>query len=141
METRRESTPQWKTTIIVSTALKNHETSRILGGQQHRIRFSDGVESGAFIFPLSGTAFLLVEPEDVPGRLGESGLLERIDKFFGSNLRVLPVRSYAEMAKGMLAIAKATSKPHADILCHRMSLVRAQIIERSPCWEMLRDIL
>lgn len=28
-----------------------------------------------------GTAFLLVEPEDVPGRLRESGLLERIDKF------------------------------------------------------------
>lgn len=27
-------------------------------------------------------------------------------RFFGSNLRVLPVRNYAEMAKGMLAIAK-----------------------------------
>lgn len=27
-------------------------------------------------------------------------------RFFGSNLRVLPVRSYAEMAKGMLTIAK-----------------------------------
>lgn len=30
---------------------------------------------------VSGTAFLLVEPEDVLGRLQESGLLERIDKF------------------------------------------------------------
>lgn len=28
-----------------------------------------------------GTAFLLVEPEDVPGPFQESGLLERIDKF------------------------------------------------------------
>lgn len=32
-------------------------------------------------FQYAGTAFLLVEPEDVPGRLQESGLLERIDKF------------------------------------------------------------
>lgn len=28
-----------------------------------------------------GTAFLLVEPEDISGRLQESRLLERIDKF------------------------------------------------------------
>lgn len=33
---------------------QNHETSRIIAAQQHRIRFSDGVESRTFIFPLSG---------------------------------------------------------------------------------------
>lgn len=28
-----------------------------------------------------GTAFLLVDPEDVPGRLEESGLFEKVEKF------------------------------------------------------------
>lgn len=37
-------------------------------------------------------------------------------RFFGSNLKVLPVRSYADMAKGMLAIAKVkTVKSALDI--------------------------
>ncbi|KAM7388731.1 hypothetical protein PAMP_024885 [Pampus punctatissimus] len=172
MATNKETTPQWKTTIIVSTSLQNHNTSRMLIAQQHRIRYSDSVESGAFIFPLSGTAFLLVDPQDVPERCEESGLIERIKKFveihrnsflllqapfngkreleiisliqhrfFGSNLKILPVRNNAEIVKGMLTIAKATSKPHVDSIQDRMSLARAHIIESSSMWEMLRDIL
>jgi hypothetical protein len=33
---------------------KNHDVIATLKGQQHLIRFSDSVECGAFIFPLSG---------------------------------------------------------------------------------------
>ncbi|XP_069006072.1 protein SPO16 homolog [Embiotoca jacksoni] len=166
------ATPPWKTTIIVSTSLQNHDTHRMLNSQQHRIRFSDSVGSGAFIFPLSGTAFLLVEPQDLPEPLEESVLIEKIQKFvrvhrncflllhapfngkkeletltliqhrlFGSNLRILPVRNHADVVKGMLTIAKATSKPHVDSIRDRMSRARAHIIESSPVWEMLRDIL
>ncbi|KAM9357591.1 protein SPO16 homolog [Symphorus nematophorus] len=172
MATYQETTPRWKTTIIVSTSLQNHDTNRMLSAQQHRIRFSETVESGAFIFPLSGIAFLLVDPQDFPERFEESGLIERIKtfvhvhrnsflllyapfngkkeseilseiqcRFFGSNLRILPVRNNAEIVKGMLTIAKATSKPHVDSIRDRMSLARAHITESSPVWEMLRDIL
>ncbi|XP_039983843.1 protein SPO16 homolog isoform X1 [Xiphias gladius] len=172
MAAPEETSPPWRTTIIVSSSLQNHDTHRMLSSQQHRIRFSDSVESGAFIFPLSGTAFLLVDPQDLPERLEESGLIERIKKFtrvhrnsflllyapfngkreleilsgiqcrfFGSNLRILPVRNNAEIVKGMLTIAKATSKPHVDSIRDRMSLAQAHIIESSRVWEMLRDIL
>ncbi|XP_070816301.1 protein SPO16 homolog [Chaetodon trifascialis] len=172
MATQKETSPQWKTTIIVSTSLQNHETNRILSAQQHRIRLSDAVEAGAFIFPLSGIAFLLVDPQDLPESFDESGLIERIQtfievhrnsflllyspfngkkeleilsviqrSFFGSNLRILPVRNNAEIVKGMLTAAKATSKPHVDGIWDRMSLARAHVIESSPVWEMLSDIL
>ncbi|XP_032381027.1 uncharacterized protein C1orf146 homolog isoform X1 [Etheostoma spectabile] len=176
MATNKEATPQWKTTIIISTSLQvmltSHDTIRMISAQQHRIRFSDSVESGAFIFPLSGTAFLLVDPQDLLEHFEESGLIQRIKtfvqvhrnsflllyapfngkkeleilsviqlRFFGSNLRILPVRNNAEIVKGMLTIAKATSKPHVDSIRDRMSLARAHIIESSPVWEMLRDIL
>uniref|UniRef100_A0A3Q3LQ29 Chromosome 1 open reading frame 146 n=1 Tax=Mastacembelus armatus TaxID=205130 RepID=A0A3Q3LQ29_9TELE len=168
MAAHKEPIPQWKTTIIISTSLQ----VRMLSAQQHRIRFSDSVVPGAFIFPLSGTAFLLVYPQDLPERCEESGLMERIKKFvqihrnsflllyspfngkkefeilseiqrrfFCSNLRILPVRNNAEVVKGMLTIAKATSKPHVDTIRDRMSLARAHIIESSPVWEMLRDTL
>ncbi|XP_029285001.1 protein SPO16 homolog isoform X1 [Cottoperca gobio] len=171
MATHKE-TLQWKTTIIVSTSLQDHDTNRMLSAQGHRIRLSDGVESGAYIFPLSGTAFLLVGPQDLLEHFEESGLIERIQmfvqvhrnsflllfapfngkkelemlsvlqhRFFGSNLRILPVRNNAEIVKGMLTIAKATSKPHVDSIRDRMSLARAHIIESSPVWEMLREIL
>ncbi|XP_071343355.1 protein SPO16 homolog isoform X2 [Trachinotus anak] len=137
MATHRETTPPWKTTIIVSTSLRDHDINRRLSAQQHRLRSSDSVESGAVIFPLSGTAFLLVDPQDPPERFEESGLIERIQKFvqvhrnsflllyapfigkkeleilsgiqrrfFGSNLKILPVRNNAEIVKGMLTIAK-----------------------------------
>ncbi|XP_031174335.1 uncharacterized protein C1orf146 homolog isoform X2 [Sander lucioperca] len=172
MATNKEAIPQWKTTIIVSTSLQNHDTIRMISAQQHhRIRFSYSVESGAFIFPLSGTAFLLVDPQDLLEHFEESELIKRIktfvqvhrnsflllyapfngkkeleilsviqQRFFGSNLRILPVRNNAEIVKGMLTIAKATSKPHVDSIRDRMSLARAHIIESSPVWEMLRDI-
>ncbi|KAJ3600110.1 hypothetical protein NHX12_034060 [Muraenolepis orangiensis] len=61
-------------------------------------------------------------------------------RFFGSNLRILPVRNNADIIKGMLTIAKATSKPHVDSLSERLSLARAHIMERSPVWKMLRDV-
>ncbi|XP_068564019.1 protein SPO16 homolog [Cebidichthys violaceus] len=172
MASHAETSPQWKTTVIVSSSLQNHDINRILSAQQHRIRFSDGVESGAFIFPLSGTAFLLVDPQDLLEHFEESGLIERIKtfvqvhrnsflllyapfngkrelevlsviqhRFFGSSLRILPVRNNAELVKGMLTIAKATSKPHVDGIRDRMALARAHVIESSPVWEMLRDIL
>ncbi|XP_067369498.1 protein SPO16 homolog isoform X2 [Channa argus] len=165
MTAYKETTPRWKTTIIVSTSLQNHDTSRMLHAQQHRIRFSNSVESGAFIFPLS-------DPHDLPERFDESGLFERIKtfmhvhrnsfvllyapfngekeleilsmiqhRFFGCNLRILPVRNNADLVKGMLTIAKATSKPYVNNILDRMSLARAHIIESSPVWEMLRDIL
>ncbi|XP_034438629.1 uncharacterized protein C1orf146 homolog isoform X1 [Hippoglossus hippoglossus] len=171
MTTHRE-TPVWKTTVIVSTSLQNHDTVRMLMAQQHRIRSSDSVEPGAFIFPLSGTAFLLVDPQDLPEQFEESGVIEKIKKFtqvhrnsflllyapftgkkeleilseiqcrfFGSNLRILPVRNNAEVVEGMLTIAKATSKPHVDNICERMSLAQTHIIDSSPVWQMLRDKL
>ncbi|XP_028300807.1 protein SPO16 homolog [Gouania willdenowi] len=171
METHKEQSVPWKTTIITSTFLK-HEASRMLTAQQHRIRASDSLEEGVFIFPLSGTAFLLVKPEDLPEPVGQSELTEKIEKFvqihrnsfvllhspfngkkeletlaliqrrfFGSNLRVLPVRNTAEMVTGMLMIAKATSRPHVDNIRERMALARAHVMEGSPVWEMLRDLL
>ncbi|CAM9155406.1 unnamed protein product [Lampetra planeri] len=163
---------QWTTTVIVSTSLQNHEASRMLSLQRHRIRFSDGVESGTFIYPSSGVAFLLVEPQDFPEPCEKSGLAERVEKFiqihrnsflllyspfngkqdletlsflqhrfFGRNLRILPVRNNAEIVRGMLTIAKATSKPHVDKIRDRLALARANIIESSSVWEMLRQIL
>ncbi|XP_058494980.1 protein SPO16 homolog isoform X2 [Solea solea] len=135
-------TAPWKATVIVSATLQNHNISSMLTAQQHRIRSSDSVEHGAFIFPLSGIAFLLLDTQDVPEHFEESGLTERINKFvfFGTNLRILPVRNNTEVVKGMLTIAKATSKPHVDSMCDRMSLAQAHVVENSPVWEMLRDI-
>ncbi|CAK6956301.1 protein SPO16 homolog [Scomber scombrus] len=172
MSTFKETTPRWKTTIIVSTSLQKHELSRMLIVQQHRVRFSHSVQCGALIFPQSGTAFMFVDPQDLPERCEESGLIEQIKKFvevhrnsflllyapfngkreletlsliqhrfFGSSLRILPVRNNAEIVKGMLTIAKATSKPHVDSIRDRMSMARAHIVESSPVWEMLKNML
>ncbi|CAG05641.1 unnamed protein product [Tetraodon nigroviridis] len=57
MAKQEESTSAWKTTIILSTSLQQHDISKTLSSQQHRLRFSHSVQSGAVIFPLSGTAF------------------------------------------------------------------------------------
>ncbi|CDQ74992.1 unnamed protein product [Oncorhynchus mykiss] len=166
-----DRTTQWKTTIIVSTSLQNHDTSRMLLAQHHRIRFSDAVKSGSIVFPQSGIAFLIINPQELPENLEEAGLFDKIKmfvtvhrnsflllqapfygkkelgimsliqhRFLGSNLRVLPVRNNTEIVKGMLTIAKATSKPHVDSVRDRMSLARAHIIESSSVWEMLKDI-
>ncbi|KAF4079300.1 hypothetical protein AMELA_G00191470 [Ameiurus melas] len=53
------------------------------------------------------------------------------NRFFGSNLKVLPVHSNGDAVKGMLTIAKATSRPHVDGVRERMRLARAHIIENS----------
>ncbi|XP_063056981.1 protein SPO16 homolog [Engraulis encrasicolus] len=166
---QKSNTDSWQTTVIVSTSLQSHESVRLL--QAHRVRFSEGVESGSFVFPLSGTAFMLVVSQDLPEPLEDSGLYEKIQRFvkvhrncflllqapvfgqrewaimeavqsrfFGSNLRAYPVHCNANMVKGMLALAKATSKPNVDTVRDRMSLVRGHLIERSPVWELLRDI-
>ncbi|XP_053178665.1 protein SPO16 homolog [Scomber japonicus] len=172
MSTVKETTLRWKTTIIVSTSLQKHELSRMLSAQQHRIRFSHSVQCGTLIFPQSGTAFMFVDPHDLPESSEESGLIEQIKnfvevhrnsflllyapfngkkeletlsliqhRFFDSSLRILPVRNNAEIVKGILTIAKATSKPHVDNIRERMSMARAHIVESSPVWEMLRDML
>ncbi|XP_066548311.1 protein SPO16 homolog [Amia ocellicauda] len=164
----RDSMKPWKTTIIISACLQNHEAALSLSAQQHRVRYSDSVERGTFIFPRSGIAFMIVDTQQFPE---EAGLLEQIKKFIhvhrngfllllaslhgekqwgilssiqqrflGSNLRVLPVHNIAEIVKSMLTIAKATSKPHVDSVRDRMTLARAQIIERSPVWEVLRKL-
>ncbi|KAJ0032098.1 hypothetical protein NQD34_002179 [Periophthalmus magnuspinnatus] len=166
----QENVIQWKTTIIVSSSLENHDTVKMLKAEEQWLRFTDSVETGAFIFPLSGTAFLLVDPQDPQHQA--SVLVEKLNtfvqvhrncfmllhapfngpkemetlslvqnRFFGSNLRILPVRNNADIVKGMLKIAKATSKPHVDNIRDRLSLARAHIIENSSVWEMLRDML
>ncbi|KAK1796760.1 hypothetical protein P4O66_009779 [Electrophorus voltai] len=62
------------------------------------------------------------------------------NRFFGSNLKVLPVHSTGDIVKAMLTIAKATSKPHIDSLWDRLSLARAHVIELSSVWELLHDM-
>ncbi|XP_052455469.1 protein SPO16 homolog isoform X3 [Carassius gibelio] len=71
----------WKTTIIISSSPQCDEPSKILLAQQHRIRRSDTILSSAFVFPMSGTAFLLVTPEEFPAKLENSEFFERIEKF------------------------------------------------------------
>ncbi|CAL8271512.1 unnamed protein product [Boreogadus saida] len=171
MTTKTEQPIPWKTTIIASSSLQNHDVIATLKGQQHLIRFSDSVECGAFIFPLSGIAFLLVCLDELPENVNETGLFEKItnfikvhrnsflllyapfngkreleilsdiqQRFFASNLRILPVRNNGDIIKGMLTISKATSKPNVDTIRDRLSLARAHIIERSPVWKMLKDV-
>ncbi|XP_066521715.1 protein SPO16 homolog isoform X2 [Hoplias malabaricus] len=140
----------------------------MLMAQQHRLRFSDSVELGALVFPLSGTAFMLISPEEFPEKAENSEFINRIEKFvqvhrnsflllqspvygrreweivsavqrrfFGSNLKVLPIHSNADIVKAVLTIAEATSKPQVDSIRNRMALARARIIESSPVWELL----
>ncbi|XP_013816826.1 protein SPO16 homolog isoform X1 [Apteryx mantelli] len=71
---------RWITTVIMSTALQNHEISTILQSQQHRVRYSDSVEIGSVIFSLSGVAFILADTQDLL-RTGEEQFLDRIQKF------------------------------------------------------------
>ncbi|XP_026069540.1 protein SPO16 homolog isoform X2 [Carassius auratus] len=161
----------WKTTIIISSSPQCDEPSKILLAQQHRIRRSDTILSSAFVFPMSGTAFLLVTPEEFPAKLENSEFFERIEKFvqvhrnsflllqapvygkreweilssvqnrfLGCNLRVIPVHSTADVVKGMLVIAKATSKPNVANLSDQMSLACTYIIDHSPVWGMLQEM-
>ncbi|XP_060774320.1 protein SPO16 homolog [Neoarius graeffei] len=156
------TTTLWKTTVIVSSSLQNDEISVLLLAQQHLLRYSDSIEAGTLVFPLSGVAFLLITPEEFPEKTECEEFFQRIEKFiqvhrnsflllqvsaygareleivstvqnrfFGGNLKVLPVHSDGDAVKGMLIIAKATSKPHVDSVRERMHLARAHIIKRS----------
>ncbi|XP_059839546.1 protein SPO16 homolog [Hypanus sabinus] len=60
-------------------------------------------------------------------------------RFLGNNLKIIPSHNAGDMVRSMLTIAKVTSKPHADSVRDRIAMTRAQIIERSPVWEMLRQ--
>ncbi|KAM9831302.1 protein SPO16 homolog [Neosynchiropus ocellatus] len=170
MASSKEENTQWTTTIIISKALQHHDISRTLMAQQHRIRFSDSVEDGAFIFPLSGTAFLFLHPRELPKNCDESHVTSQIERFLqvhrnsflflydafdggkeylnflqhrflSANLRILPVRSNADIVKGMLTIVKVTSKPHVDIVRERMARVRRHILESSSVHQMLKDLM
>ncbi|KFP30217.1 Uncharacterized protein C1orf146, partial [Colius striatus] len=147
----------------------NHEISTILQRQQHRVRYSESVESGAVIFSLSGVAFILSDTQELL-MIGEEQFSKRIQKFItihrnsflvlssalhgpeewnvmfriqrrflGSNLRIIPVHNSAETVKLMLTLAKITSKPQADDTYFKMAMTKAQIIENSPVWKMLQD--
>ncbi|XP_056132779.1 protein SPO16 homolog [Lampris incognitus] len=76
-----ETPDQWKTTIIVGTSFQSHDVTGTLRAQQHRLRFSDRVEIGCLVFPVTGIAFLVVDPQELPGNLEESELFEKIKKF------------------------------------------------------------
>ncbi|XP_051481096.1 protein SPO16 homolog [Apus apus] len=76
---------RWVTTVIMSTALQNHELSTVLQRQQHRIRYSESVEIGSVIFSLSGTssigvAFILADIQDLL-TTGEEQFFKRIQRF------------------------------------------------------------
>uniref|UniRef100_A0A8C6YQR0 Uncharacterized protein n=1 Tax=Nothoprocta perdicaria TaxID=30464 RepID=A0A8C6YQR0_NOTPE len=153
---------KWITTVIMSTAMQNHEISTILQRQQHRVRYSDSVEIGSVIFSLSGVAFVLADIQDLL-RTGEQQFLDRVQKFInihrnsflvlsaalhgpeewnimfriqrrflGSNLRIIPVHSNVETVKFMLTIAKITSKPRADDIRYKMAMAKVHITEKSP---------
>ncbi|XP_006021884.1 uncharacterized protein C1orf146 homolog [Alligator sinensis] len=160
---------RWFTTVIMSTALQNHEIAASLQSQHHRVRYSDSVEKGSLIFSLSGVAFLLADTQEL--LMTEDLFLDRIEKFInihrnsflllsaalhgpkewdimfriqnrflGSNLRIIPVHNASETVRLMLTIAKTTSKPHVDNICYRMMTAKAQIIEQSSVWKMLHQI-
>ncbi|XP_062437267.1 protein SPO16 homolog [Rhea pennata] len=169
MESAGQEESRWVTTVIMSTALQNHEISTVLQSQHHRVRYSDSVEIGSVIFSLSGVAFILADAQDLL-RTGEEHFLDRIQKFIsihrnsflvlsaalhgpeewnimfriqrrflGSNLRIIPVHNTAETVKVMLTIAKITSKPYRDDIRYKMAMTKAYIIEKSPVWEMLQQ--
>ncbi|KAM6305743.1 protein SPO16 homolog [Aegotheles albertisi] len=168
-ESGEQEQSRWVTTVIMSTALQNHEISTVLQRQQHRVRYSESVETGSLIFSLSGVAFMLADTQDLLAT-GEEEFFKRIQKFInihrnsflvlsaalhgpeewnvmfriqrrflGSNLRIIPVHNTAETVKLMLTIAKITSKPRVDDIRYKMEVTKAQIIENSPVWKMLQE--
>uniref|UniRef100_A0A7M4FHR1 Chromosome 1 open reading frame 146 n=1 Tax=Crocodylus porosus TaxID=8502 RepID=A0A7M4FHR1_CROPO len=129
---------RWITTVIMSTALQNHEIAASLQSQHHRVRYSDSVENGSLIFSLSGIAFLLADTQEL--LMTEDLFLDRIEKFInihrnsfllllaalhgpkewnimfriqkrflGSNLQIIPVHNASETVRLMLTIAKHRS--------------------------------
>ncbi|XP_030061542.1 protein SPO16 homolog [Microcaecilia unicolor] len=170
MESGGNEKNHWKTTVIVSSSLQNHEVAAYLQSQHHRVRFSDSVETGSIIFSLSGVAFLLVNIQELL-ILGNETFLERAEKFIsihrnsfllflaplqgpqewnvmfsiqqrflGSNVRVIPVNNTAAIVQLMLTIAKATCKLHVDSIRDRILMAKSHIIEQSPVWKTLHNI-
>ncbi|XP_056353907.1 protein SPO16 homolog isoform X2 [Oenanthe melanoleuca] len=153
---------RWITTVIMSTSLQDHEISTVLQRQQHRVRYSESVETGSVIFPLSDTQDLhKTEEEEFSKRIQkfinihrnsflvlsaalhgpeEWSIMFRIQRrFLGSNLRVIPVHNPAEIVKLMLTMAKITSKSQADDTRCKMEVTKAQIMEKSPVWKMFQE--
>ncbi|XP_055671719.1 protein SPO16 homolog [Falco peregrinus] len=84
-ESGGQEQPRWVTTVIMSTALQNHEISTVLQRQQHRVRYSESVEIGSVIFSLSGissigVAFILSDIQDLL-MTGEEQFSKRIQNF------------------------------------------------------------
>eukprot|EP00079_Xenopus_tropicalis_P016021 XP_004914331.1 PREDICTED: uncharacterized protein C1orf146 homolog [Xenopus tropicalis] len=161
---------KWTTTVIVSTALQGNEVAASLQREHHKVRFSQSVESGSIIFPLSGIAFLLANAQELFTSSQETffpwignfisvhrncflvltsalhgssewNLMFTIQqRFLGSNLRIIPAHNNAEIVKIMLIIAKATSKPHLETITDRLLKAQSQIIELSPVWQILDSI-
>ncbi|XP_069792469.1 protein SPO16 homolog isoform X2 [Narcine bancroftii] len=144
----------WRPGVVV-----HHEAILSLTNQHQRIRFSDSVVTGSIIFPISDfcdrsaetmlmerieqfvrihrNSFLLL----AAGLFGQKewDVLFKIQlRFLGSNLKIIPSHNAADVVRSMLTIAKVTCKPHVDSVRDRIAMSRAQIIERSPVWEMLR---
>ncbi|KAF5893292.1 uncharacterized protein DAT39_017004 [Clarias magur] len=148
----------WKTTVIVSSSLQNNEISALLSAQQHLVRYSDSIDAGTLVFPLSGVAFLLITLDEFPEKTDcEDEFFQRIEKFiqvhrnsflllqtpacgtreqeivsvvqhrfFGSNLKVLPVISNMDTVTGMMTIAKdffySDDETLHQIICNQSTL-------------------
>ncbi|XP_018420586.1 PREDICTED: uncharacterized protein C1orf146 homolog [Nanorana parkeri] len=165
-----EQTETWITTVIMSSILKDHEVATSLQSQQHKVRFSESVQSGSVIFPLSGIAFLLANAQelfDTPGEVvhdriqkfisvhrnsflvivaalhgpEEWDLMFRIQlRFLGSNLRIIPAHNNADVVKSMLTVTKATCKPHIENILDKLLQAKMYIVENSPVWKTLEQI-
>ncbi|XP_072275987.1 protein SPO16 homolog [Pyxicephalus adspersus] len=162
-----KKTEIWSTTVIMSNKLKDHEVATSLQSQQHKVRFSESVQSGSIIFPLSGIAFLLANAEELFNTpieavhdmiqqfisvhrnsflvivaalhgLEEKDLMFRIQlRFLGSNLRIIPAHNSADAVKSMLTVAKATCKPHIENILDKLLQAKMHIVENSPVWKKL----
>ncbi|XP_063794820.1 protein SPO16 homolog [Pseudophryne corroboree] len=162
-----KKTEAWSTTVIVSNTLQDHEVTASLLNQQHKVRFSESVQSGCVIFPLSGIAFLLASTQELLGMQRETvfvriqqfisvhrnsflvivaalhgpeewDLMFRIQlRFLGSNLRIIPAHNSADIVKSILTIAKVTCKPYLDDIRDRLLQAKAHIVENSPVWKTL----
>ncbi|XP_043098483.1 protein SPO16 homolog isoform X2 [Puntigrus tetrazona] len=154
-----DTNTSWKTTLIISASPKCDEASQILLAQHHRIRRSDStafllltpeefpakLENAEFLeriekfVQVHRNSFLLLQAP-VYGKREWEILSSVQNRFLGRNLRVIPVHSTADVVKGILVIAKATSKPSVVNLRDQMSLACTHIIDRSPVWGMLRGM-
>ncbi|KAM9324766.1 protein SPO16 homolog [Gastrophryne carolinensis] len=160
-------TETWRTTIIMSNMLKDHEVTTSLQSQQHKVRFSESIQSGLIIFPLSGIAFFLANAQDLintPKDIVHDRIQQFISvhrnsfliivaalhgpeewdlmfsiqmRFLGSNLRIIPAHNGGEAVKSMLTVAKATCKPHAENIWERLLKAKIHMVQNSLVWKTL----